>query len=104
MKALITSLFDTAIYGVFQSAIWGCTLTGQLFDVADLSVPVAEITTTDDSFSEGFSGIFTAGFTEDVLGSRGDATFDNYSLSVPEPSSFLMCGLGFVCLLASRRK
>lgn len=84
----------------------GNRLTGTVFDLADLSTPLVELSVVDDTFTEGFTGFaMGAAGPPDMIDitAFGDGTFDNYSLSVPEPSATLLCVLGLFGLLALRR-
>jgi hypothetical protein len=72
----------------------GSTLTGQLFDRADLSTPLATVSTTDSTYATGAAGVIVAAPLPGAS-SGIDVTFDNLLVqSVPEPSSLALMGLG----------
>ena len=60
----------------------GSHLVGQVFDLADLSTPVASLSATDSTYASGHSGIVVAATAADRM-SPGDAAFDNYLATVP---------------------
>lgn len=62
----------------------GSNLRSQIFDRDDLTMPLATLEISDDTYTSGFSGIFTLGanfLKPTAETTRGDTTFDNYSLS-----------------------
>lgn len=86
----------------------GNHLTASLFDMADLNTPLIELSARDATHAEGVAGLLAgAGGPADMpdLMGFGDVTFDNFSLSVPEPNSgvgMFMAGIG--CLVMLRRR
>jgi hypothetical protein len=80
----------------------GPTLTGSVFDLADLSTPVASVTATDSVYPEGINGVFV--FDNSGGPGTADATFDNYVAAVPEPGAAgLLAALAAVGLRRQRR-
>ena len=65
---------------VFTGA--GTQLRGQVFDLADLSTPLATATATDATYASGVNGLVLATLADDNTG-RADATFDNYVATRP---------------------
>src|SRR5688572_7266177 len=79
----------------------GTSFTGSLFDLEDLTTPLATISATDDTWAEGINGIFV--FDNSGGTKAADATFDNYFATVPEPgSAALLLALAFP--LCGRRR
>lgn len=60
----------------------GTGLTAQLYDLEDLSAPLATIQADDSVYSSGMSGLIS--FSRD--GTRTDATFDNYYAAAADPN------------------
>lgn len=73
-------------------------LTGFLYDLADLSTPLATLNATDFAYASGVTGVLVAA---DGNPGTADATFDNFS-AVPEPSAAALLIAGIV--LANRRR
>ena len=76
----------------------GEQLTGQIFDFADLTNPIASVTAADGTYASGFTGLTSSGggpVDSPDFSSFGDVTFDNYVVSIPEPSasSLLLFGI-----------
>jgi hypothetical protein len=72
----------------------GSTLTGQIFDLANLGIPLATATATDSTYVAGGAGVIVAsplpGSTSGI-----NVTFDNLLVHmVPEPSSLTLTVLG----------
>jgi len=83
----------------------GDLLTGQVFDDADLSAPLATITATDSTYGSGYSGLIVFDNTLSPATNGADATFDNYAdgASLPEPASAGAFVLAASLLLRRRR-
>lgn len=79
----------------------GTSLIGQIFDLSDLSKPLATVTATDATYLSGNPGVLVAANLNDP--GVTDATFDNFSAAVPEPGSALLLGLSGLVLLRRRR-
>ena len=73
----------------------GTSLTGTLFDLEDLTTPLAVIQAVDDTYAQGFNGVFV--FDNSASSAlTADATFDNYVANVPEPGgAALLLALAF---------
>lgn len=56
----------------------GTQLTGRIFELTDLDNPIAEVTGSDGTYSDGTSGLAVFPLAASVL-DVGDATFDNFS-------------------------
>ena len=64
----------------------GTVLVGQVFNLADLSTPLATASGFDAAFATGVNGLLV--FDNSPAGTGAtDATFDNYFATVPEPST-----------------
>lgn len=81
----------------------GANLFGEVFDLTDLSTPVATIAQTDGLYASGSGGLFVATSNTGAPMGAGDATFDNY-LAVPEPSTIALLGMAALARLAGRRR
>ena len=90
----------------------GNTLTGNIFNLADLTTPLVTLTAEDATYPVGYGEFFTFGGTPPPpappnLESFGNARFDNYSLvaTVPEPSSMMLSigGFGLLALFRHRK-
>ena len=66
---------------VFQGV--GSLLTGQLYDLEDLSAPIVTIPAEDSAYPSGVSGLVS--FSRDAT--TTDVTFDNYLASVANPNA-----------------
>lgn len=62
----------------------GPVLTGRVYDLADLTTPLAEITGSDGAYSSGVCGLVVYDNTSAGSGTT-DATFDNYVALPEEP-------------------
>jgi hypothetical protein len=65
----------------------GDEFLGEVFDLTNLSVPLATIFASDATYPTGSSGLLVA--SDGPAGTPGDATFDNFLVTVPEPSAGL---------------
>ncbi|MCP4848512.1 MAG: hypothetical protein GY899_11260 [Verrucomicrobiaceae bacterium] len=65
----------------------GNTLTGRAYSISDPDVLLAESSGTDDSFTEGISGVLAFDFSPSA-NSPINATFDNYVAGAEEPYRF----------------
>jgi hypothetical protein len=86
---------------VFQGS--GNSLVGTVYDLADLTTPLATATATDDAYTSGVNGVFV--FDNSATKDQpADATFDNLSASnqVPEPTALSL--LLLAPLLRRRRR
>lgn len=95
---------DTKLRIVFRGE--GSQLTGQLFDLSDLSNPLATIAAEDDFYPSGFAEL-AAGAPTPFTDVAADITFDNFSLvaTVPEASSgLIMTGLVAMAYATRRRR
>ena len=79
----------------------GSTLVGQVFNLADLSTPLATVTGTDSTYASGVAGFVVF---DNTGASRADATLDNYAATVPEPSSLALLVVGGAGLLFLKRR
>jgi hypothetical protein len=59
----------------------GSSLNGQVFDVANLSTPLATVSTTEGTYASGVNALFVFDSSFDGT-STADATFDNYSAAL----------------------
>jgi hypothetical protein len=82
----------------------GSSFVGSVFDLANLSTPVATVSGTDATYASGFLGVLV--FDNSPTGTGApDATFDNYVAVVPEPSSVaLLCMGGLVLFRFAARR
>lgn len=69
----------------------GNTLTGRAYSISNPDVVLAESSGTDDSFTEGISGVLAFDFSQGGT-SPIDATFDNYVAAKEEPYKFGIIG------------
>jgi len=84
----------------------GTSLTGAVYDLTDLTTPLATIPTKDDAtYANGVTGVFVFDNSSGGAG-PADATFDNYSATdaVPEPAGAAVGGLLALFGLAARRR
>lgn len=68
----------------------GPLLAGQVFDLADLSTPLATVSATDSTYTSGFTGLIANANQVSGPTAFADATFDNFAVSVPEPGSLAL--------------
>lgn len=72
----------------------GSLLGARVFDLADLSTPLLNVTATDSTYTSGFCGLLvydnSAGATMST-----DTTFDNYFAAVEEPPKLNILDAGF---------
>jgi len=80
----------------------GSSLTGEIFDITDLNTALATVTATDATYQSGNPGLLAAAFAGTT--NATDATFDNFSAAVPEPSTALISLLGLLGFLGQRRR
>ncbi|MFP6872987.1 MAG: hypothetical protein VCA55_05695 [Verrucomicrobiales bacterium] len=73
----------------------GNTLTGRAYSISDPDILLAETSGTDNSFTEGISGVLTFDFS-DAGDSPINATFDNYFAAKEEPYKFGIIGARIV--------
>jgi len=78
----------------------GTSLTGQIFDLTNLAVPLATVTATDATYASGVPGVFVFDSSAAPFPGTARADFDNF-LSVPEPS---VAALGLAGLLLAVRR
>jgi hypothetical protein len=84
-------------YRIMLQAV-GSSLTGQLFDLSDLTTPLATVNAMDSTYATGGAGVIVAaplpGSTSGI-----DVTFDNLLVqSVPEPSSLALTVIGMAAV------
>ncbi len=65
----------------------GTTLTGQVYDVEDLTKPIATIVGEDTDYSSGKSGIVTFCREDIIHPNRTDETVDNYYAAASDPNT-----------------
>jgi len=75
----------------------GSTLSAALFELKNLSTPIATLQATDSRYSSGPAGLVVASTSGGV-----DVTFDNYVAVVPEPGTVALLGFGLAGLGAVR--
>lgn len=78
----------------------GSTIHGQVFEVGTGTL-VAEKIATDSTYTSGFSGVF--GYGANGVTPPTDFTVDNFASVVPEPSTFVLMGLGALGLIIRNR-
>ncbi len=79
----------------------GADLTGMIFNLADLSTPLATLAAFDANYESGITGVLVAA---DGAPGTADATFDNYIANVPEPSTAAFVLGGSVFAIRRRRR
>ena len=81
----------------------GADFTGEIFELPNLTVPVATVSAFDATYQTGSSGLLVA--SDAGVGTVADATFDNFLVTVPEPSAGLavLFGVGLLSVRARRR-
>ncbi len=86
----------------------GSSLEAKVFKLTDLNTPIFTLSANDDTLTQGFTGLAVGAGGQEFgtfkFDSFGDATFDNYTLSVPEPTAFPAFVFALVTLVARRRK
>jgi hypothetical protein len=88
---------------VFQGV--GNTLTGTVYDLADLTTPLATATANDATYASGVNGVFV--FDNSATKDQpADATFDNLSGTnqVPEPAALSVLALAALGLTTRRHR
>ena len=74
---------------------YGSYLAARLFDLADLSTPVASVDVIDPTYTAGFVGVFNyslvTGTGQTNSTSDADATFDDFFVSDPPPPTSHRC-------------
>ncbi len=80
----------------------GSSLTGEIYDLSDLTTPLATVTATDTTYTSGNPGLLTAAFTTPGA-TNTDTTFDNFS-AIPEPTSALLIGMSALLLTRRQRR
>jgi hypothetical protein len=84
----------------------GASLSGRVYDLANLGTPVAVATASDATYASGVNGLFV--FDNGAAGTDApsDATFDNFSAAtaVPEPALAVLPLLTLAATAASRRR
>lgn len=84
----------------FVFTLTGAALQGQVFDLAAPTTPLLTIGGTDSTYASGVTGFLVA----DGSGiGTANATFDNFSVVVPEPAGSVLALLGLTVLLRRRR-
>jgi len=85
---------------VFQGV--GDSLTGAVYDLTDLTTPLAVATATDATYTAGVNGVFVFD-NSPTKDQPADATFDNFSATstVPEPAA--ISAILFAALACYRR-
>jgi hypothetical protein len=79
----------------------GNALVGQVFDLSDLSTPLATATGTDSTYASGINGFVVF---DNSGAAAADATFDNYVATVPEPSSLALMAIGGIGFMLFGRR
>jgi pectate lyase len=80
----------------------GSSLMGQVFNLTNLTTPLATVTAIDGTYLSGNVGLLVAS-TSTTAGAAADATFDNFVV-VPEPTSLALLGIAAGALRWVRRK
>jgi hypothetical protein len=84
----------------FVLTLTGAALQGQVFDLAAPATPLLTISGTDATYASGVTGLLVA----DSSGiGTANATFDNFSVVIPEPAGSVLALLGLTGLLRRRR-
>lgn len=63
----------------------GTSLTGRVYELPEVSIPVLEITAEDGIYASGATGLLVANNREPFYDGGGDATFDNFRTFTAEP-------------------
>ena len=70
---------------------FGSYLAGRIYDLSDLSTPLASLDVVDSTYSSGFVGLFNyslaAGLDQTNATSNADSTFDNFSVIDSAPTN-----------------
>lgn len=80
----------------------GDSLTGEVFDLADLSAPLLSLNVFDGTYAHGVTGLIVADASSGGVAS--DATFDNFHADAPEPTSLGLLGVGGFAMIKGLRK
>lgn len=103
MGDLVANLDPSRDYRMIFRGV-GDSLTGQIFDLSDLSTPVASAMITDSRYTSGNPGLIAAAQAMNLT-SGADVTFDNfYAAVVPEPSSFLLAAMALLPFAYRQRR
>ena len=78
----------------------GSDFVGEIFALPNLAVPIATVSAFDATYQSGSSGLLVA--SDGPVGTTADATFDNFLVTVPEPSAGLAILFGSTLLMRSR--
>jgi hypothetical protein len=79
----------------------GDSLSGSIYNLLDLSTPLATVSATDATYASGMAGVLVFDGSNANLAASG--TFDNYTAApVPEPTSAGLFGLGLLGLCVRR--
>jgi hypothetical protein len=86
----------------------GASLTGRVYDLANLGSPVGVVTASDGTYAQGVNGVFVFDNSAAGADAPADATFDNFfaGTAIPEPSSAaaLVLLLGAAGVVRRRRR
>jgi len=81
----------------------GTLLTGQIFSLSDLTIPLVTLMATDSAYTSGVAGLLVSDLNVGVNG-PADATFDNFQASsVAAPSGLALFVIGMLALMGGRR-
>ena len=80
----------------------GSMLEGRVYDLEDLDNPLIVATAEDATYTSGFNGLFA--FDNSGGAGTADATFDNFTTVIPEPTSAVVMLLATGLTLSRRRR